>query len=66
MRSIGAGACELRVHVENEYRVIYVVKFAEAVYVLHAFTKKTQATSLHDVWLARQRYQEMEQIRKGR
>jgi phage-related protein len=64
MRAIGAGACEIRVHSENEYRVIYVAKFAAVVYVLHAFTKKTQATSLHDVRLAKQRYGEMEQLRK--
>lgn len=66
IRSIGAGACEIRVHAENEYRVIYVAKFAECIYVLHAFTKKTQVTSLHDVRLAKQRYQEMERVRKGR
>ena len=66
MRSIGAGACEIRVHAENEYRVIYVARFAETVYVLHAFTKKTQATSLQDVRLAKQRYREMEHARKGK
>lgn len=59
MRSIGAGASEIRVHAENEYRVIYVAKFEEAVYVLHAFTKKTHETSLHDVRLAQRRYQQM-------
>ena len=64
MRSIGAGACEIRVHAGNEYRVIYVAKFAEAVYVLHAFMKKSQATSLHDVRLAKQRYQDMERARR--
>ncbi len=66
MRSIGAGTCEIRVHAENEYRVIYVAKFAETLYVLHAFTKKTPATSLDDVRLAKRRYQEMEQARKQR
>jgi phage-related protein len=59
MRSIGAGANEIRVHTENEYRVIYVAKFEEAVYVLHAFTKKTHETSLHDVRLAQRRYRDM-------
>lgn len=59
MPSIGAGASEIRVHAENEYRVIYVAKFDEAVYVLHAFTKKTRATSLRDVRVAQQRYREM-------
>ena len=36
---IGAGAYEVRIHVEGEWRVIYVAKFADAVYVLHAFPK---------------------------
>ena len=39
--------------------MLHVAKFAEAVYVLHAFIKKTQATSLHDVSVARQRYRDM-------
>ena len=64
MRSVGAGASEIRIHAGSEHRVIYVAKFAEGVYVLHAFTKKSQATSLHDVRLAKLRYQEMEQARK--
>lgn len=59
MASIGAGASEIRIHAENEYRVIYVAKFEESVYVLHAFTKKTQETSLHDVRLAQRRYRDM-------
>jgi phage-related protein len=59
MRSIGSGVCELRIHAENEYRLIYVAKFEEAVYVLHAFTKKTRETSLQDVRLAQRRYREM-------
>lgn len=54
--SVGLGVNEIRVHAENEYRVVYVAKFAEAVYVLHAFQKKTQATSQRDIDLARQRY----------
>jgi phage-related protein len=40
-----------------EHRVCYVVKFAEAIYVLHAFEKRTRKTSQCDVELARQRYQ---------
>lgn len=59
MPSIGIGVNEIRVHAENEYRVIYVAKFAEAVYVLHAFGKKTRQTSKHDVDLAKQRYREL-------
>lgn len=59
MRSIGAGASEIRIHAENAYRVIYVAKFEEVVYVLHAFMKKTRETSLHDVRLAQRRYRDM-------
>ncbi len=59
MRPVGVGVNEMRIRVGNEYRVLYVAKFAEAVYVLHAFIKKTQATSLHDVSVARQRYRDM-------
>ncbi|MHB1233776.1 MAG: type II toxin-antitoxin system RelE/ParE family toxin [Burkholderiales bacterium] len=41
---VGSGAYEIRVHVLGEWRVIYVAKFADVVYVLHAFQKKTQRT----------------------
>lgn len=57
--SVGAGVVELRVHHDNEYRVMYVAKFAEAVYVIHAFVKKTQRTSQKDLELAEQRYKEL-------
>jgi phage-related protein len=56
---VGAGACEIRVREESRvYRVIYVAKFADAVYVLHAFQKRTQRTARADLELARQRYRE--------
>ncbi len=50
---------ELRIHVLSEWRVIYVTKFSDAVYVLHAFQKKTRETRQEDVALARQRYHEI-------
>lgn len=40
MLNVGAGAHEIRLHVLGEWRVIYVAKFDNAVYVLHAFTKR--------------------------
>jgi phage-related protein len=55
MPSVGAGVREVRVHVLGEWRVVYVAKLAEAVFVLHAFRKKTQKTSQKDLELARQR-----------
>ena len=53
---VGPGAREIRIHVLGEWRVLYVAKFGDAVYVLHAFRKKTQKTLREDVELARQRY----------
>ena len=55
MAAVGAGVYELRVHVGAEYRVLYVAKFEEAVYVLHAFEKRTRQTRDADVALARRR-----------
>ena len=61
---VGAGVREIRIHTENEYRVIYVAKFTESIYVLHAFAKKTQQTSKKDIELASQRYRELVNERK--
>lgn len=55
MPSVGAGVNEIRVHAKGEHRVMYVAKFDEAVYVLHAFEKKTQRTPQLDIELARAR-----------
>ncbi len=59
MHVVGPGVKEIRIHVLGEWRVIYVAKLREAVYVLHAFQKKTRKTSGHDIDLARQRYRQM-------
>jgi len=57
MPSIGLGVEELRIWDESgTYRVIYTARLADAVYVLHAFQKKTQATSDRDIELARSRF----------
>jgi len=55
MPLIGPGVKEIRIHVLGEWRVIYVAKLRDAVYVLHAFQKKTRKTSQRDIDLARQR-----------
>ena len=55
MASIGAGVNEIRVHVDGEFRVIYVARFVEAVYVLHAFQKKTRKTARLDLEAAQRR-----------
>lgn len=59
MLTVGAGAYEIRIHAEGEWRVIYVAKFAGAVYVLHAFHKKTQRTRQEDIELAARRYRQI-------
>jgi phage-related protein len=64
MPSIGAGVNEIRVHTEGEHRVIYAAKFDEAVYVLHAFAKKTRRTSKQDVDLASARLRALVEERR--
>jgi phage-related protein len=59
MHGIGSGVKEIRIHVENEYRVIYVAKFESAIHVLHAFVKKTQQTAKKDIDIAKMRYQKV-------
>ncbi len=60
MPTIGAGVREIRVRDSaGAFRVIYVTKFAAAVYVLHCFQKKTQKTSKVDLDLATKRYRDL-------
>ena len=66
MRSVGAGVLELRMHSEGEYRVFVVTKFADAIYVLHAFEKKTQQTRQADLELGRRNLAAVLQYRRGR
>lgn len=56
MTRIGAGVREIRVHTGLEHRVVYVATFEDAVYVLHAFEKRTRKTSPRDLRLARDRF----------
>ena len=49
----GPGVVEIRIDEQGEYRVMYVARFAEAIYVLHAFPKKTQQTRQADLEMAR-------------
>ena len=60
MKIVGTGVCEIRVKDESGiYRVVYIATFAEAVYVLHAFQKKTQKTAESDLELARTRLRDL-------
>jgi phage-related protein len=59
MPSIGTGVREIRVRERTgAFRVIYVATFADAVYVLHAFQKKTRQTAKRDLDLAASRLRE--------
>lgn len=56
MRSIGAGAREIRVRDANgAFRLLYIASFADAVYVLHAFQKKTKKTANRELDIAASR-----------
>ncbi|MEX2180718.1 MAG: type II toxin-antitoxin system RelE/ParE family toxin [Gemmatimonadaceae bacterium] len=64
MPSIGPGVAEIRVRAGGAFRLVYVAKFAEAVYVLHVFQKKSQKTSPLDLALARARFAAVRRARQ--
>jgi phage-related protein len=66
MRTVGEGACEIRVRIGGEHRLIYVARFMEAIYVLHVFEKKTQRMVRSDLELARARYRDLVSRRSQR
>jgi len=59
MQVIGPGVKEIRIHVLGEWRIIYVAKFSSAVYVLHAFQKKSRKTDGRHMDLARNGYRQI-------
>ena len=64
MKTVGTGVNEIRVRDESgAFRVLYVATFPEAVYVLHAFQKKTQKTAKTDLDLATTRYKALRKER---
>lgn len=65
MTIVGAGVQEIRIRTEDVYRIFYVAKFEEAVYVLHVFQKKTQKTSRSDIEVGQQRYKTLIQQRQN-
>ena len=67
MPSVALGVNEIRIHKRTANRVLYVAKFANAIYVLHCFIKKTQKTDSCDIDIARKRYGELvESLKKSR
>ena len=60
MPTIGRGVEEIRVSdPSGVFRVIYFARRVDAVYILHAFPKKTQTTAKKDVAIAKRRFRQM-------
>ena len=53
MSAIGKNVKEIRVQESGQYRVIYLAKFKQAIYVLHTFRKKTRKTKGQDIEVSR-------------
>lgn len=61
MLAKGVGVATAALGFDGAFRVIYVAKFEDAVYVLHCFQKKTQKTEQRDLDVAKARYKAIEQ-----
>ena len=60
MPSVGKGIEEVRIWDEaGAFRVVYIARYPEAVYVLHAFQKKTRTTAKRDIELVKSRFAEL-------
>lgn len=65
MKTIGAGVREIRIREEaGAFRVVYLARLADAVFILHCFQKKTEQTSARDIDLARKRFKELMEQRR--
>ena len=64
MKTVGPGVREIRIHANGAHRVFYVTTRPEAIYVLHAFEKKTQKTSAADLKIGRERFRGLEKSRQ--
>ena len=64
MTTVGAGVYEIRIHTGLEHRVFYIAKYEEAVYVIHAFEKRTPQTRDADIAVARKRLADLLRLRK--
>jgi phage-related protein len=61
--SVGGGVVEIRVHVGGAFRLMYVARHVEGIYVLHVFQKKSRKTASLDIALARAR---LARVRRSR
>lgn len=60
VKRVGPGTMELRIwNDDGTYRVLYVAKFEEAVYILHTFKKTTEKISQVDIDIAKENYKEI-------
>jgi phage-related protein len=66
MPSVGLGVQEIRIRTGAEHRVLYVARFAEAIYVLHAFEKRARQTTKDAIDLAGQRLRSLSKRRTQR
>ena len=64
MNAVGSGVYEIRLQAGTAHRVFYIAKFTEAVYVLHAFEKRTRRTRKADIELAKVRLAVVKALRK--
>jgi putative addiction module killer protein len=64
MRTIGAGVREIRIQDGNQYRVIYLATFDEAIYILSGFSKKSQKTAKTDIEKAKSRLAALQDYRR--
>ncbi len=64
MPTVGSGVMEIRIRGQREHRVLYIAKFSEGIYVLHAFEKKSQRTRKSDIDQGRRRLKELESFRR--
>jgi phage-related protein len=65
LKTVGAGVKEIRTKVSDGiYRTVYIAKFEEAIYVLHAFQKKTEKTAKSDIDKAKKRFKDLMGKRK--
>jgi phage-related protein len=66
MRTIGAGVNAIRIHTRAEHRVLYLARLPEAIYVPHAFEKRSRQTPTGEIECAKARLAELMRIRSKR
>ena len=64
MASVGTGVEEIRIHTGREHRVLYIARFEEGVYVLHAFEKRSRKTPAKEIEVGRTRLREALMVRR--